>query len=389
MSTTTDAILRWWETNADEGHRPHLGASLIGTECERALWLTFRWAKAAKFEGRMLRLFNAGQRAEARLVEELRGIGLKVWETDEAGQQFRVSAYGGHFGGSVDGVAIGVLENPDTPHVVEFKTSSDKYFKEMVKKGVKAAKPLHFAQMQVYMGLLELGHALYLVENKNDSAIYSEQLEFDQAAFDQIMAKARRVIEATEPPPKIGGADDFACKFCNFHDVCHGTQAAEVNCRTCTHATPDLERTGAAWTCTAGTGKALMTIPIAHQRTGCEQHLYIPPLLRNVGEPVDGGEDYVVYRTADGLEFVNGPGKFSSREIYECKHKPLLTDEVVQGVKAQVPLAQLINTRTVFDDMPSDDPDTLPVKPASSKVKKERAAIKRSVDQLKENEVPW
>ena len=116
---------------------------------------------------------------------------------------------------------------------------------------------------------------------------------------------------------------------------------------------------------------------------------FLSELLRNVGEPVAGGEDYVVYRTADGLEFVNGPGKFSSREIYDCKHKPLLTDEVVQGIKELVPLAQLINTRTVFDDMPSDDPDALPAKPASAKVKKERTAIKRSVDQLQENEVPW
>lgn len=389
MSTTTDAILRWWETHAEEGHRPHLGASLIGTECERALWLTFRWAKAQKWEGRMLRLFNAGQRAEARLVEELRGIGLQVWETDEAGQQFRVSAHAGHFGGSVDAVATGVLESPDTPHVVEFKTSNDKAFKELVKKGVKDAKPLHFAQMQTYMGLLELENALYLVENKNDAAIYSEQVPFDQVAFDKLMVKARRVIEATEPPPKIGGPDDFACKWCNFQSLCHGTEAAEVNCRTCTHATPDLARTDATWTCSGGTGKALIMIPIAHQRTGCEHHLYIPPLLRNVGEPVDGGEDYVVYRTADGLEFINGPGKFSSREIFECKHKPLLTDEVVQGVKDQVPLAQLINTRTVFDDMPSDDPDTLPVKPASTKQKKERAAVKRSVDQLRDSEIPF
>lgn len=389
MSATTEAILRWWETSAEEGHRPRLGASLIGTECERALWLTFRWAKAQKWEGRMLRLFNSGQRAESRLTEELRGIGLQVWEADIDGTQFRVSAHAGHFGGSVDAVAVGVLENPGLPHVVEFKTSNEKAFKELVKKGVAEAKPLHYAQMQTYMGLLELRHALYLVENKNDAAVYSEQVAFDQAAFDKLMAKAQRIIEATEPPPKIGGADDFACKWCNFADVCHGTQAAEVNCRTCTHSTPDLQRPGATWTCSAGTARSLFVIPIAHQRTGCDEHLYIPPLLRNVGEPVDGGEAHVVYRAADGAEFINGPGKFSSREIYECKHKLLLTDPVVQGVKELVPAAKLINTRGVFDDMPSDDVDAVPAKPVSAKVKKERAAVKRSVDQLKSSEVPW
>jgi hypothetical protein len=383
-SLTSEAIVRWYEKTSDSGHRPHLGASLIGEPCERKLWNTFRWVQAQSWEGRMLRLFNDGQRAEARFVEELRAIGCTVWEFDDAGSQFRVSAHAGHFGGSVDAVAVGVLESPAAPHVVEFKTSNDKAFKELVKKGVAEAKPLHLAQMQCYMGLMDLPRAFYLVENKNDSSLYTEIVDFDQTAFEQLMAKAKRIIEATEPPMKIGtSAEDFACKWCSYIEVCHGQAVPEVNCRTCANSTPDMTRDGGTWTC-----RSLVTLPVAHQRTGCDEHLYIPPLLRNVGEPIDGGEAHVVYRTADGAEFINGPGKFSSREIYECKHKPLLTDPVVQGVKELVPAARLINTG-VFDDMPSDDVDAVPAKPVSAKVKKERAAIKRSVDQLTEGEVPW
>ena len=33
---------------ADDGLRQHLGASLIGKPCERALWYTFRWTTLKK-----------------------------------------------------------------------------------------------------------------------------------------------------------------------------------------------------------------------------------------------------------------------------------------------------------------------------------------------------
>lgn len=52
----------------------------------------------------------------------------------ETGRQFRVEAHGGHFGGSLDAVALGLLEAPKTCHVVEFKTHSAKSFAELVVK---------------------------------------------------------------------------------------------------------------------------------------------------------------------------------------------------------------------------------------------------------------
>ncbi|MEO5365362.1 MAG: oxidoreductase, partial [Magnetococcus sp. WYHC-3] len=53
---TVEAILAAYEADAGSGFRPHLGASLIGKECDRSLWLDFRWAARARFGGRMLRL---------------------------------------------------------------------------------------------------------------------------------------------------------------------------------------------------------------------------------------------------------------------------------------------------------------------------------------------
>ena len=92
------------------------------------------------------------------VVDLLRRAGVEVWEADEHGRQFRVSAVGGHFGGSLDGAARGLVEAPEKLHVLEFKTSGDKPFRDLVKNGVEKSKPEHFAQMQAYMHLMGIDH---------------------------------------------------------------------------------------------------------------------------------------------------------------------------------------------------------------------------------------
>lgn len=132
-SLTREAIFSGYEADASDGFRSHLGASLIGKECERALWYDFRWVTRSKHPGRLLRLFETGQLEEARLVLNLRRTGATVLEVDpETGRQFRVQAHGGHFGGSLDGVAINLLEAPKVWHVLEFKTHSNKSFGDLV-----------------------------------------------------------------------------------------------------------------------------------------------------------------------------------------------------------------------------------------------------------------
>ena len=100
-SPTRDAIFAAYEAQAGDGFRPHLGASLIGKDCERALWFDFRWTTVHRHPGRLLRLFETGQLEETRLVRNLRSIGATVLEVDpETGRQIRVQAHGGHFGGT-------------------------------------------------------------------------------------------------------------------------------------------------------------------------------------------------------------------------------------------------------------------------------------------------
>ena len=81
---TVSAIYTAYEAAAETGWRAHLGASLIGTPCERAIWYSFRWASRARHTGRLLRLFETGNLAEARFVADLRRIGVTVLDLDPA-----------------------------------------------------------------------------------------------------------------------------------------------------------------------------------------------------------------------------------------------------------------------------------------------------------------
>lgn len=328
LSATVQAIYAAYERRrAASPARGYLGASVIGHACDRYLWLSFRWAGAEEFDGRMLRLFDRGQRAEARFVEELREVGAEVHELGPDGKQFAVQAVGGHFRGHMDGAALGLPEAPKSWHVLEFKTHNAKSFKELQAKGVREAKPMHWAQMQAYMLLTDMDRALYLAENKDTDELYSERVHLERVEAQRLIQRAERLVNAAEPPPRLSADPAWhVCKYCAFHAQCHAQEAPAVNCRTCAHSTPT---DAGKWTCSAGTGRAICTLPEHHQQVGCDMHRYIPVLLERIGAPVDAdaARNTVTYRAVDGGTFTNGepPEAFSSAEIRACKDKAFLT----------------------------------------------------------------
>lgn len=279
------AVWQAYEASNDaQKARTYLGASVIGGPCKRRLWYAFRWARKETFDGRTLRLFQTGHMAEPRFVADLRAIGVKVYDVDPAtGQQFGFSDHGGHAKGHMDGCAVNVPGGGQQWHVLEFKTHSAKSFAALKKKGVEAAKPEHFAQMQWYMGQSSMQRALYMAVNKDDDDLYTERIAFDPAAYERIQAKFAAVIFADEPPSKISDdAKYYLCNWCPFNGVCHGHQVPDATCRTCVHASPELGGDG-VWSC-ARSEKA--AIPIAVQRKGCDEMLPLPFLL-TYAHPVD------------------------------------------------------------------------------------------------------
>ncbi len=232
----------------DPGYREHLGASVIGDSCARKLWYQFNWAlPVEKHEGRVLRLFNRGHLEEGRVLALLETAGMEVHSTVD-GKQIKFKDHGGHFAGSLDGVRVGVPDVPaDTPCVLEIKTHGAKSYEKLVASGVRAAKPMHYSQMQTYMQQLELSHALYFAVRKDDDAIHLEIVDFDKAHADQMNKRAKTIILRKEPPNGVGTSPAwFECKWCPAVKVCHHGAPPEKNCRTCAHRLPSM---GGGWDC--------------------------------------------------------------------------------------------------------------------------------------------
>lgn len=300
---TVDAIYAEYEKRQGDGRRVHLGGSLLGKECERALFYSFRWASQVQHAGRLLRLFQSGHLQEPRLIEDLRATGITVYEVDEStGEQFTVSACNGHAGGSMDGIAIGIHAAPKSWHLLEFKTSNAKGFRELQNKGLQAAKPQHYSQMQFYLGLSGLERGFYMAVNKDDDNIYTERVYPDPDEFARLMARAERVINAQSPPARLSNDPSFfLCKRCEHKSICHEGGQPERNCRTCLSVTVADH---GMWFCERH-GNTLET---REQKRGCPDQRFLPGLVP--GDQIDTDADglLISYRMKDGSEWVDdGP----------------------------------------------------------------------------------
>lgn len=314
---TIDAIYRAYEKRSDERMSRRLGASQLGESCDRRLWYSFRHAAREQFDGRMLRLFNTGNREEVRIIEDLRAAGITVWDRDPAtGQQFEYVSADGHTVCKIDGVVMGLPEAPETPHVLEAKSSNKKNFDKLEKDGVEKSKPVHFAQMQLGMGLADLTRAVYVVACKDDDRLYVERVRFDDRVFRALLLRANHIVKAESPPERIAqDPESFVCRFCPFVKLCHGDAMPQKNCRTCVHAAPSAD---GQWSCAQGQA---MT-------PDCGEHLFIPDLLP-WAEPVDGDPTWVRYKIkSTGHEFINVADAgfpaddvphYSSRELVNCR----------------------------------------------------------------------
>lgn len=229
-------------------HRSHLGASVIGDPCAAKAWNSFRWLKLEQHQGRMRRLFERGHLEESRFVKILKGIGFDVREFADDRKQFRVSGINGHFGGSLDGMAMPPARySIDGPILLEFKTHNDKSFKALKKDGVRIAKPVHFAQMSAYGRAYSFRYGLYVAVNKDTDELHFEIIPLDWTLADDLFRKAEDIISSQSQPAKIAQTETyFACKYCHFSGVCFRGELPEKNCRSCKFAVP-VE--GGNWEC--------------------------------------------------------------------------------------------------------------------------------------------
>lgn len=288
----------------DDGPRSHLGASLIGHPCNRYLWYTFRWVFHKKHSGRMYRLFDRGHREEERFVKWLKGVGFEVtefdtdWQPDDViriGQhkgktikdvpsdyiewakkegvdlckkQYRISGCNGHFGGSLDGLAVipAVYVPTGERILVEFKTSGtgSKKFGKMQENGLKEAKPQHFSQVSIYGKKYNIKYVLYLMINKDTDDLHVELEAVDWVHGAEMERKAEYIIGSQEEPPRMCKSEShWEAKYCDYLGVCFKDHKLDKNCRSCKWAWP-IEN--AQWGCE----KWNCEIPLENIKEGCD-----------------------------------------------------------------------------------------------------------------------
>jgi hypothetical protein len=209
--------------------RDYLGASRIGEPCARRLCYELMLTsvdEGTDFSGRMLRIFEAGHRFEEMSIRWLHLAGFDLRTHKRNGEQFGFSVAGGRFRGHIDGV---IVDGPDVgigyPVLFEHKALKSSSWQDVVKQGVRASKPIYWAQVQVYMGYLDVERTLFVALDKDTQALRYELVPFDPPAAQALSDKAVHVIRAVEVGellPRISDDPDFyVCTFCPYRIRCH------------------------------------------------------------------------------------------------------------------------------------------------------------------------
>jgi len=296
--STIAAIDQHYVDEASDWDSLGISVSLAGAECHRALWYEFRWVSQPEpATGKRQRLFERGQDDEDKMMRDLRAIGVEVW-----GEQEKARAVHGFVRGKLDGIALGLREAPKTTHVVECKSVNTKGFKAIVKDGVKKAKPLHFAQIQLYQHIMGINRGFYYVKRADTQEYWSERVEYDVEFCLRLLANLERIIFSDEPPGRLSeNPEFFGCSFCKHHAVCHEAAIPRVTCRTCLHFQP--ERGG---DCHVSCQRWSKPLSIAEQRDSCPAHLFLPTLVDGEQIDVDPERETITYKMRSGGIWIDG-----------------------------------------------------------------------------------
>lgn len=336
---TLEAVDRAIEAAQDQSRRPYLGASAIGDPCERKLWYGFRWAGRPNFNAATLKRFEDGHRSEDIQADRLRlvdGVELKTHKPN--GKQYGFEAHHGHFKGHYDGVIVGLLQAPKTPHIWEHKATDEKKQNSLTKlkaekgekEALKAWDEIYYAQAQVYMLAEDLTRHYLTCSSPGCRATVSCRTNYNKEDAEALFEKAERII-ATDRPP-IGISQDpafYLCKWCDHSAVCYGDKIPEKNCRTCVFSHPT---TNGKWQCTDQD----LTLDPAHQELACERHLYIPALIP--AEQIGASEEkHAIQYQRGEVVFWNGPEGPNSYPSDELQHlaPKLIGDKRIEQLRAE------------------------------------------------------
>lgn len=281
-----------------------ISVSMLGSECDRQLWYSLRWASPVEpVSGRASRIFEHGEWTEERVLADLSLAGFEVAEVDpETGKQFRISGVDGFLRGKADGRVCGIPEAPAQVHNLEIKSMKAADFRAVIKHGLKAKKPEHWHQ--AHQGAIEHGlpAAFYIVENKDTDELHTVRIPADVEEGERQRARVRRIVDDHEGPPKASTKQDRQpCLFCKHKGVCHGGEFARRHCRTCVYFTFTRDGNGHCERFDA-------PLRPETQREGkeCPAHIYLPGFVP--GKQIDANreEEWIEYEMPDGRVWRDG-----------------------------------------------------------------------------------
>ncbi len=341
MDPTLEALDREMEQRGNaETPRSYLGFSGLGHECERKHWYDFRACSTSTFEASTLRKFADGHHGEDMMAERLRLVpGIELWTHDENGRQFGITDHAGHARGHVDGVILGLLQAPKTPHIWEHKQCDESKLRKLErliedhgeKQALRHWDPIYYSQAVLYMHGMELTRHYLTVASPGGRRIVSCRTEEDPDTAERLLDKAGRVIASDRPGIRANNDPGWwMCKWCNHHAICHGTETALPHCGTCIHASPELDG-DRRWSCDLHK----KDLKRGQWLSGCRSHAYIPELLENFSEPRGKDGNTLRYvNTLNDNQFANGPEGYASTEIHAVKDKRALGDEAIDALRA-------------------------------------------------------
>lgn len=224
----------------------------MGNPCEAYLALSLRGFYNDAPSAQLLRIFDEGHRIEPFVVERLRRAGVKLREIDPAtGKQYHFEMLGGHLAANLDGM-VWKQRDPekDAPtHTLEVKSMNRAMFERFAKKGVAVSHPEYFDQVTLGLGLSGLRACLFIAYCKDNSKFHAEFVRFDEARFNELVAKAAGAMFAREAKR----TESWDCTDCFKRTACKVGMPPvdeERHCRHCRHSSPNVAVEGKKWLCT-------------------------------------------------------------------------------------------------------------------------------------------
>ena len=174
---------------------------------------------------RSQRIFDVGTALEPVIVEWLKADGWEV-EYNPGSQNAAIEVTVPITGGSLTGHPDCIISKGDIQNaLVDIKTMNDRAFTYWRRSGTLKTKPQYVTQLHIYaMGLRNMGRNIEKLGivgvNKNNSEMYIDFFDFDMFTEGEITRNAEMLFVENEPPEFNCPSEDWACDYCEFHDVC-------------------------------------------------------------------------------------------------------------------------------------------------------------------------